>query len=71
MFMTRHVKGMDMHFARRAAPPVRESVGGVFLFDSQAVSVMSLVVLLLLVGSYKIFNFCLLSLHNDGLCTVL
>ena len=49
----------------------RESMAGVFLFAPQAASVMSLVVLLLLVGPYEIFNFCLLSLHNNRLCTVL
>ena len=61
---------MDMHFTGRLCL-VRESMGGVFLFDPQPVSVMSLVVLLLLVGPYEIFNFCLLSLHHNRLCTVL
>ena len=50
---------------------MRESMAGVIVFDPQAVSVMSLVVLLLLVGPYEIFNFCLLSLHNNRLCTAL
>lgn len=69
MFMTRHVKELWMHFKEELLLSKRVC-GAVFLFSSQAVSVMSLVVLLLLVGSYKIFNFCLLSLHNDRLCTV-
>ena len=70
MFMTGHVKGMAVHLQEELGL-VRESRAGVIVFDPQAVSVMSLAVLLLLVGPYEIFNFCLLLLHNNRLCTVL
>lgn len=49
---------------------VQESVGGVLLFDPQAVSFTPLVVLPLLDWAFRDLSFLFRLLHNDRLCTM-